>query len=41
MYKKPTPITESTVATLIPQGITGLVYVGLKDESAEFTAFTG
>ena len=25
-----TPVTESTVATLIPQGITGLVYVGLK-----------
>lgn len=29
------PITESTVATLIPQGITGLVYVGLKAQSAE------
>lgn len=27
------PITESTVATLVPQGITGLVYVGLKAES--------
>jgi len=29
-----TPITESTVATLIPQGITGLVYVGLKSQTA-------
>lgn len=27
------PVTESTVATLVPQGITGLVYVGLKAES--------
>lgn len=27
------PITTSTVATLIPQGITGLVYIGLKAES--------
>ncbi len=29
------PINQSTVATLIAQGITGLVYVGLKEESAE------
>ena len=32
------PINQSTVATLIPQGITGLVYVGLKEESAEAPA---
>jgi phospholipid/cholesterol/gamma-HCH transport system substrate-binding protein len=30
-----TPITQSTVATLVPQGITGLVYIGLKAESAK------
>ncbi len=29
-----TPIGQSTVATLIPQGITGLVYVGLEAQSA-------
>lgn len=29
------PVTESTVATLIPQGITGLVYVGLEAESSQ------
>lgn len=29
-----TPITQSTIATLVPQGITGLVYVGLKAQSA-------
>lgn len=29
-----TPVTESTIATLVAQGITGLVYVGLKAESA-------
>ena len=28
------PITESTYATLVPQGITGLVYIGLQSESA-------
>lgn len=27
------PITDGTVATLIPQGITGLVYIGLKSET--------
>lgn len=32
------PINQSSVATLIPQGITGLVYVGLKEESAEAPA---
>jgi phospholipid/cholesterol/gamma-HCH transport system substrate-binding protein len=31
--KQNIPITESTVATLIPQGITGLVYVGLMVKS--------
>jgi len=30
-----TPVTQATIATLIPQGITGLVYVGLKAQSAE------
>lgn len=29
-----TPITQSTIATLVPQGITGLIYVGLKAQSA-------
>lgn len=29
-----TPITQSTIATLVPQGITGLMYVGLKAQSA-------
>lgn len=29
------PITEGTVATLVPQGITGLVYVGLKEEGVK------
>lgn len=28
-------VTESTVATLVPQGITGIVYMGLKSESPE------
>ncbi len=28
-------VTESTVATLVPQGITGIVYVGLESESSE------
>ncbi len=32
--EKGTPITTSTTATLYPQGITGLVYVGLKAGSA-------
>ncbi|MBS0351376.1 MAG: MCE family protein [Proteobacteria bacterium] len=31
--KQDVPITKSTVATLIPQGITGLVYVGLSVKS--------
>lgn len=30
-----TAVTESTVATLIPQGITGLVYVGLQAQTAQ------
>lgn len=35
-----TPITQGTVATLIPQGITGLVYVGLKAEAASAPPLT-
>ena len=34
-----TPITTSTSATLISQGITGVTYVGLSAGSADLTPF--
>ena len=40
LYKKETPITHGTIATLTGRGVTGMVYIALKDKSIDLRPLT-